>query len=89
MGAGDYDAVIAAPFGRLGVRLHDGALAALDILGNKAALRRARTSPAKKVCAELAAYFADPHHRFKIPLAPVGTPYQLRVWRSRSRGQSC
>lgn len=85
MGAGDYDAVVAAPFGRLGLRLHDGALAALDILANKTALRRARTPLAKKVCAELAAYFADPHHRFKIPLAPAGTPYQLRVWRALTR----
>lgn len=29
---------------------------------------------------ELAAYFADPGHRFELPLRLRGTPFQLRVW---------
>jgi methylated-DNA-[protein]-cysteine S-methyltransferase len=29
---------------------------------------------------ELAAYFADPGHRFGLPLRLAGTPFQRRVW---------
>lgn len=32
------------------------------------------------VTAELAAYFADPGHRFELPLRVTGTPFQRRVW---------
>lgn len=29
---------------------------------------------------ELSRYFRDPNHRFQLPLKPLGTPYQQRVW---------
>lgn len=29
---------------------------------------------------ELKAYFADPHHRFQLPLKPQGSAYQQKVW---------
>ena len=29
---------------------------------------------------QLDAYQQDPQHRFQLPLKPLGTPYQLKVW---------
>jgi methylated-DNA-[protein]-cysteine S-methyltransferase len=34
--------------------------------------------------AELSAYFADPGHRFELPLRLAGTPFQRRVWEALS-----
>lgn len=31
---------------------------------------------------ELAAYFQNPHHHFQLPLKPLGSIYQQRVWNS-------
>ena len=39
----------------------------------------ARGAP-ETLTAELTAYFADPGHRFGLPLRPAGTPFQRRVW---------
>ncbi|QRN04765.1 methylated-DNA--[protein]-cysteine S-methyltransferase [Legionella sp. MW5194] len=32
------------------------------------------------IARELDHYFSDPHYRFQLPLKPLGTPYQQRVW---------
>ena len=32
------------------------------------------------VCEQLAAYFAGERRAFDVPLAPTGSPWQLRVW---------
>ena len=31
---------------------------------------------------QLERYLADPHFRFTLPLAPVGTPFRQRVWQA-------
>ena len=32
------------------------------------------------IAEELSAYLQNPHHRFQLPLKPVGSAYQQRVW---------
>ncbi len=32
------------------------------------------------VAEQLDAYCRNPHHRFQLPLKPIGSPYQQRVW---------
>jgi methylated-DNA-[protein]-cysteine S-methyltransferase len=84
-GAKGYDAVIATPVGRVGIKLKDDALADITFLGDKAALHAPRTGAARRVCRELHAYFSNPRFSFRTPLALSGTVFQQRVWRALRR----
>lgn len=75
-----FDAVLAAPFGALGVRLAGNALAGLDFLPPDTALRPSGAAAVHRVAHELEAYYADPRHGWHLTLAPAGTPYRQRVW---------
>ncbi len=79
-----YAAVIAAPFGRLGIHAGE-ALTSIDFVSNRIPLQPPRTPLARQVCAQLKAYFADPRTRFDLPLAPDGTQFQQRAWRALQR----
>ncbi len=80
-----YDAVIAAPFGRLGVRLTDGHLVDIDFLDSKVALRAPKDATARRVCTALRAYLKNPRGKFRLPLETGGTDFQQRVWRALQR----
>jgi methylated-DNA-[protein]-cysteine S-methyltransferase len=80
-----YEAVIPAPFGRVGVRTEHGRLVDIGFLPSRTALRAPRDVFARRVCRELARYFADPRHPLKLPLAPSGTEHARRVWRALQR----
>jgi methylated-DNA-[protein]-cysteine S-methyltransferase len=80
-----YDAVIPAPFGRVGVRLREGRVVDIGLLSARASLRAPQDRLTRSVCAELARYFSDPAHIPKVPLALDGTPFQRRVWRLLQR----
>ena len=47
--------------------------------GTEARIRDA--APFATVIAQLQEYFAGTRRRFELPLAPGGTPFQLKVWR--------
>ena len=81
----DYDAVIPAPFGRLGLRLTDGCLSEIDFLSMSAPLARPRTAAARAVARALSDYFKHPEKSLRIPLALTGTEFQRRVWRALVR----
>jgi methylated-DNA-[protein]-cysteine S-methyltransferase len=82
---GSYDAVIAAPFGRLGVRTDNNRLVDIDFVSTRLPLKTADSAFARRVCRELRAYFADPRHIFRLPLRLAGTEHQRRVWRTMAR----
>jgi len=44
-----------------------------------------QSEPAFGAAAQLAAYFAGDRRDFDLPLAPEGTPFQLRVWEELSQ----
>ncbi|WP_434633359.1 methylated-DNA--[protein]-cysteine S-methyltransferase [Chromobacterium sp. CV08] len=76
-----HSVVIAAPFGRLGVRCEAGELRELRFLPADAILcPPAPGSLEAEVARQLDAYYADPRHVFTVPWRLLGTPYQLRVW---------
>ncbi len=82
--AGDWDAVIHAPFGRLGIRteLVDHSLMVSEIcyLPATTALQRASTQLAREVARQCNAYFNDPDFVFDLPLKPGGSLFQQKVW---------
>lgn len=75
-----YTAILAAPFGALGVRVANGALTGLDFLPPGTPTQASSQALVKQVAQELAAYYADPNHRFTLPLAPAGTAFRRKVW---------
>lgn len=78
----DYDAVLPAPFGAIGVRLTDEALAGLDFLPPETPLRPCGSAAVQRVVHELDAYYANPRHAWRLLLAPAGTPFRQRVWQA-------
>lgn len=77
-----YHARLAMPFGVLGVVTQDDHLTEIDFLPMETPLLPAQTPLAGEVCSQLQAYAADPNFYFDLPLRPLGTPYQHRVWQA-------
>lgn len=75
-----YDAILDAPPCRLGLRFTGEVLTRLDFLTARATPTARLDLRAARVAAELDAYWRDPAHDFGLPLLPLGTPFQLRVW---------
>jgi methylated-DNA-[protein]-cysteine S-methyltransferase len=77
--------VIAAPFGRVGVRTDGARLLDVDFVSARVPLRAPADAFTRRACRALARYFADPRERLRLPLALSGTPHQRRVWRALTR----
>lgn len=75
-----YTAKIRAPFAVLGIRTAHGEVTAIEYLSRSERAVKPTDPAAKRAVKELERYFADPRHRFTLPLAPRGTPFQRRVW---------
>lgn len=76
--------VISAPFGCLGVQteLVDGSLmiSKVEYLPSHAKLRAPTNSLARLFAKQCSQYFQNPAFKFDVPIKPMGTPYQQRVW---------
>jgi methylated-DNA-[protein]-cysteine S-methyltransferase len=70
--------VMETPLGPIRLTWAEGALQEVDLEPNPAA-GAGEGAPAA-LAGELTAYFADPGHRFGLPLRLGGTPFQRRVW---------
>ena len=75
-----YQAVIATPLGRIGIRMAGNAVTELDYLAANASEQPPVDTATAAVVAQLEAYFRDPHYQLTVPLAPGGTAFQQRVW---------
>jgi methylated-DNA-[protein]-cysteine S-methyltransferase len=86
------DCVIAAPFGCLGIttEIVDGSLmlARIRYLPTSARHIAPGNALAALVEEQCRAYFADPRAVFDLPLKPVGTAFQQRVWHAVAELQS-
>jgi methylated-DNA-[protein]-cysteine S-methyltransferase len=80
-----FDAVIRAPFGALGLTTTGSAVSRIWFLPPGTPLRAPADPILREAARQLEAYFADPHARFDLPLAPAGTDFQRRVWKSMTR----
>jgi methylated-DNA-[protein]-cysteine S-methyltransferase len=75
-----FDAVVAAPFGGIGVRVADGLLTELVYVPRSISPAPPVTPIAREAVAQLKAYMANADFRFDLPLVARGTDFQRRVW---------
>jgi len=80
-----YAAKLRTPFAVLGIRTRDGRLTGVEYLPLAERAQRPADAFARQVVDEIERYLADPRHRFTLPLDPVGTPFQRRVWHEIDR----
>ncbi len=83
-GGHPYQAVVGIPLSgvdvRLGVRIQDKAVAAIEFLISPLQPHSPTNAVAADVVRQLKAYFEDPQQRFSLPILPQGTAFQRRVW---------
>jgi methylated-DNA-[protein]-cysteine S-methyltransferase len=75
-----FAAIVVAPFGAVGIAVNDGRISALAFLPLGTAHWSARDVLAARASEQVRAYLDDPRAEFDLPLAPVGTAFQRRVW---------
>ena len=77
-----YQAKLIVPFGVLGIRCTEDALAGIDFLPAGASSQHAGSAFAKTVCDQLLRYFGNPDMQFSLPLTLSGTQHQQKVWQA-------
>lgn len=75
-----FDAVIDAPFGRVGIRTTPQAVREIVYLPDSVETVEPRTPLAAEAAAQIRRYFDHPAMHFNLPLAAAGTAFQQRVW---------
>lgn len=75
-----YQAIIATPLGRVAIRMAGDAVSALDYLPADTPEQPPTNAATQGVIEQLEAYFRDSRYSFRVPLAPVGTAFQRKVW---------
>jgi methylated-DNA-[protein]-cysteine S-methyltransferase len=68
------------PIGVLRITQSGDAISRIE-LGSRDAEGASGSGLLKEACAQLSGYFGGTLRRFELPLRPVGTDFQLRVWR--------
>jgi methylated-DNA-[protein]-cysteine S-methyltransferase len=77
-----FQAIISAPFGKLGIRCSDTDLLGIEFLPGKTKTQPPVGEMAKGICAELEAYLADARHEIDLPFELDGTHHQCNVWQA-------
>lgn len=77
-----FTAILRAPFGALGVRVSGDHLVALAFLAPKTPLLAPTSHLLERVAEQLATYYADPRHRFDLPIEVRGSDFRRRVWQA-------
>jgi methylated-DNA-[protein]-cysteine S-methyltransferase len=75
-----FSAIVPAPFGGIGIRTEAGAVCEMVYLPPQFAEQDATDPVAEKAAGQVLKYLAQPDYCFKLPLAPVGTAFQRKVW---------
>lgn len=78
-----YDAIVAAPFGAVGIHIQ-GVQVAIELLPKKHAVKQAEHKVAANVASQIEAYFSNSRNDFNLPIVYKGTPFQRRVWQAIS-----
>jgi methylated-DNA-[protein]-cysteine S-methyltransferase len=79
-----FQAIVPAPFGAIGIRTAAGVVRELVYLPPHAQEKPPGDALSEKAARQVERYFAEPDFRFDLPLAPVGTAFQQKVWQAIS-----
>jgi methylated-DNA-[protein]-cysteine S-methyltransferase len=79
-----FNAVIDAPFGKVGIRTGGEAVREIVYLSATTASVEPDCVLAERAAEQIARYFDDASVGFDLPLAARGTPFQQRVWQGIS-----
>ena len=77
-----FNAVIDAPFGKVGIRLEGEAVREIVYLPESMQNVAPDTPLARQAVEQIERYFSEASATFELPLAPVGTAFQRRVWQA-------
>lgn len=75
-----FSAIVAAPFGAVGIRTDAGSVKELVYLPPHFGEKDSTDAVAELAARQIEHYFADPDFHFKLPLAAVGSAFQHKVW---------
>ncbi|MFC5472598.1 methylated-DNA--[protein]-cysteine S-methyltransferase [Paraherbaspirillum soli] len=75
-----FSAIVATPFGAMGIRTEAGLVRELVYLPPSFAEKDACDPVAALAVEQICRYLEQPDFRFDLPLAPVGTAFQHKVW---------
>jgi methylated-DNA-[protein]-cysteine S-methyltransferase len=75
-----FSAIVAAPFGAMGIRTEDQKVRELVYLPPHYEEKAPQNAVAEQAARQLARYFADADFHFDLPLVDAGSEFQRRVW---------
>jgi methylated-DNA-[protein]-cysteine S-methyltransferase len=75
-----FSAIVAAPFGAVGVRSEAGVLLEMTYLPPHFGEKDAQDAVSARAARQIERYLAEPDFRFDLPLARIGSVFQNKVW---------
>ncbi|MBS0307393.1 MAG: methylated-DNA--[protein]-cysteine S-methyltransferase [Proteobacteria bacterium] len=75
-----FSAIVAAPFGAMGIRSDRDCVQELVYLPPSYRPQAPTDKLAEKTARQIERYWQEPDFRFSLPLADAGTQFQKRVW---------
>jgi methylated-DNA-[protein]-cysteine S-methyltransferase len=75
-----FNAIVATPFGAMGIRTEDARLRELVYLPPQFGEKAPDNAVAEDAVRQVGHYLADPDYRFALPLKEAGTEFQRKVW---------
>jgi methylated-DNA-[protein]-cysteine S-methyltransferase len=82
---GHFEAIIAAPFGAIGIRAQDEFLTGISLVPEALPEKQSAQPFVQQIVEQLRAYLHDPATPLHIAYAVKGTPFQKRVWQAIAR----
>lgn len=75
-----FSAIVEAPFGAIGIRSEDQLVTELVYLPPRFQEQAPVSKVAEHAAIQVQRYLADPDYVFQLPIKPVGTVFQQKVW---------
>lgn len=78
----DFDAIIPAPFGAVGIQAKDDFLTRLELLAEPVPEQHSADVFVQSLASQIGEYLRNAQIALNAPFAVKGTPFQKRVWRA-------